>query len=163
MLPWSVRLLATLALALAALLGLEVAAATVQSRAGVAGLWFLPLSLGVLVLVGWYVVRHMPLTWGVLAGATLYGLVSLLAFPLRYWLAYGAFAWPRDSDLLIVAAAIVVQLLEGALAGFAGGWLARRRRRRRQRAEAAAVLASSRATVLEPGTTSTLDAGRLRG
>ena len=163
MLPWSVRLVATLVLAFALLLGLEVAAAVVQARAGIAGLWFLPLSLGVCVAVGWYVVRRMPLAWGVLAGAVLYGLVSFAAFPLRYWLAYGSLAWPRDSDILIVGAAVVVQLLEGALAGFAGGWIARRRRRRRQHAEASAVLASSRTTVLEPGTGSVLDAGRLRG
>jgi hypothetical protein len=149
LLPWSVRLIGVLVTALVALLGLEAAAALVEQRAPGSSLWWLPLSLALLVWVGWFIVRRIPLAWGVLAGATLYGTTCLLAFPLKFRLSGGPFAWPRDADALFVLTALVIQVLIGALAGFAGGMLARRRRRRRQRAEALAVVASTRTAVLE--------------
>lgn len=150
MLPWSVRLTGVLAFAFAALLGLEAAAALGELRGATSSLWWLPLSLGVLVWVGWYIVRHMPLAWGVLAAAVLYGATCLAAFPLKYWLNGGPLAWPRDADVLFVLTAFVIQVLFGAAAGLAGGLVARRRRRRRQREEALAIVSSSRTTVLEP-------------
>lgn len=149
MLPWSVRLTGLLVAALGALLALEGAAALGEQRVPGSSLWWLPLSLALLVWVGWYIVRRIPLAWGVLAGATLYGTTCLLAFPLKNRLTGGALAWPRDVDALFVLTALVIQVLIGAGAGFAGGMIARRRRRRRQRAEALAVVASTRTAVLE--------------
>lgn len=149
MLPWSIRLTGVLVAVLGALLAVEVAAALVERRVPGSSLWWLPLSLGLLVWLGWYIVRRIPLAWGVLAGAILYGATCLLAFPVKHRLAGGPLAWPRDADALLVFTALVIQVLIGAAAGFAGGMLAHRRRRRRQRADALAVVTAARAAVLD--------------
>ncbi|MCU0626888.1 MAG: hypothetical protein MUF21_10465 [Gemmatimonadaceae bacterium] len=158
MLPWIVRVMGALVFGLAVLLGLEVGAVWFEARTGIPTVAVLPLSIALLVWIGWYVVRRVHLAWGVLTGALLYGTTALLAIPLKNWFIYGRLAMPREASALFIAAAVVVMVLIGTLAGLGGGLLARRRRRERRRRMALDVLASSSSTVLEPQVLATIGA-----
>ncbi|MCU0618502.1 MAG: hypothetical protein MUF40_01125 [Gemmatimonadaceae bacterium] len=150
MLPWSVRLLLLLVVALTLLLGIEIAATLAEPRFGVPAWAWLPATLGTLGWIGWYVVRRMPLAWGGIAGGLLAVVAAWLTFPIKLRLSGGPLAWPDEVDIPLVATALVVMFLAGTVMGLAGGAVARRRRRIRRRQAALEVIDSPMAGVIDP-------------
>ncbi len=161
MLPWAVRLLFVLVAAVVALLAIEIGATLAEPRFGVPTWAWLPVSLATIAGLGWYVVRRMPLAWGALAGATVATAAAALTFPIKYWLDGGPFAWPLDTDIPLVATALVVMALLGTASGLAGGALAWRRRRIRRHRAALEAVASPMAEVIDPARVQSDEAGAL--
>lgn len=110
-------------------------------ESGVNRMWWVPVSFGLVAYAGYDTVRRMPLLWGVVVGAVLAGLASIVSLFIGTYASEGQLRLPVEADPLLLFTTLLMTSLIGAIVAGAAGVVARARRRQRARRTAIRKLA----------------------
>lgn len=133
---YGVRMLAILL----AMLLVEFASYFFALENGLNRLVWVPLSFALIACGGYDTVRRMPLLWGVVIGAVLAGLTSMMSLLIGTFVVDGHFRLPTEAEPLLLFTTLLMTGLIGAIIGGAAGAVARGRRRQRARRTAIRAL-----------------------
>lgn len=134
---YGVRMLAVLLV----MLLVEFASYFFALESGVNRLFWVPVSFGLVAYAGYDTVRRLPLIWGVIVGAVLAGLTSMVSLLIGTYVVDGHFRMPGEAEPLLLFTTLLMTSLIGAIIGGAVGVVARGRRRHRARRTAIRKLA----------------------
>ena len=134
---FSVRMLGILSL----MLLVEFTSYLLYRERGLARVFWVPLSFGLVGWAGFDTVKRLPLVWGALIGALLAGATSLLSWPIGSYVLNGQLRLPDEAEPLLIATSLLIAATVGAIVGVVAGVVARDRRRRRSRRSAISKLA----------------------
>ncbi len=134
---YGMRMLAVLLV----MLVLEFASYYLAIESGINRLYWVPVSFALVAYGGYDTVRRMPLLWGVVVGAVLAGLTSMVSLLIGTYLVDGHLRMPAEADPLLLFTTLLMTSLIGAIIGGAAGVVARGRRRQRARRTAIRKLA----------------------
>jgi len=133
MILWVARYAARILAVGLAMLAVEFASFFFMRESGMNRLYWVPVSFALVAYGGYDTVRRMPLIWGVVVGAMLAGVTSLLSLVIGAFLMEGQLRIPAEVDPVLLFTTLLMTSLIGAIVGGVAGVVARSRRRDRAR------------------------------